>query len=1067
MLNPFMLLLGGAGILSFVAFGIDPSQTLNAVLGGVLFAVVILTVLMSFSQERKTIKTMAAFKNILPSTAVVLRDGVRQDIEARSLVVGDIVMLSLGQKVPADVRLLSTSSLKAENGAITGESEPVELDASAVYVLGETPVEEAKNIAFNGSLILDGSGIGVVLATGDKSLIGRIAALTTGTEVRQSSMEIEVQRFVRFISILAISMAVVFFIIDVARRSGVGALNSFINGFLVIIVANVPQGLPATVTSLQLIVAKRLAGKKVFVKRLDAVETLGAVTVIASDKTGTLTMNKMTVVDGWVNCQIGLHFFSEALFLGSQLRASIVDVGSVEKFVEKALSSVILLQIIACVCNNAVGAVATPLQNSSSAGVTSLVGVSDQMMTQFSGNPSEVALLNFFEGFRPGIVNQLRGVYPVVFQIPFNSSNKFHVVIVEGSLRPGEQDAKQSSKHTILMKGAPEVLLKRCSRFVRDGLVHEMDDEFMNSALEAYPYFARRGQRVLGFCMAEVDHVGEFDAKTLPLTNLTFVGMLAIMDPPRADVPGALIRCFAAGIKVFMVTGDHPITAAAIALQIGLLPDGSPVSDYQAGTSASYGTDNKASLVIHGQQIESFTDDDWAFVLARRSLVFARTTPQHKLLITEKCQERKEVVCMTGDGVNDAPALKRANIGVSMGINGSEVAREASDVILMDDNFASIVLGVEAGRQLFDNLKKTIAYTLAHLAPEIVPVLLTLALGFPPLLSSLQILSVDLLTELAPAISLAYEPKERDVMDQPPRNLAFAYVGPGDVAIIPEPAYQAYLGGTLLSDATPYSYALRPRTNFLVELDDIPDATLEKTRVLYLNYPNNPTAAIAPREYLERVVATCRERDILLVYDNAYSEMGFDGYVPPSIFEIDGAKDVAIEFHSLSKTFNMTGWRCGWAVAKPEIAGALAKVKGFADTGQYMAIQAAGVAALDSWETFVPGNLKVFAERRDAAVAAFRAEGFTCDVPKATMYLWIPLPEGMLSRKFADTLREEEGVIVLPGSGFGEGGEGFFRISFIQPPNRLAEAAARAGRVLNTMLYRAAHPEANAVAASM
>ena len=282
-------------------------------------------------------------------------------------------------------------------------------------------------------------------------------------------------------------------------------------------------------------------------------------------------------------------------------------------------------------------------------------------------------------------------------------------------------------------------------------------------------------------------------------------------------------------------------------------------------------------------------------------------------------------------------------------------------------------------------------------------------------------------------------------------HVAFAYLGPGDVAIVPEPAYQAYLGGTLLSDATPHLYALRPRTNFLVELDDIPPAVLAKTRVLYLNYPNNPTAAIAPREYLERIVAECRTRDILLVYDNAYSEMGFDGYVPPSIFEIDGAREVAIEFHSLSKTFNMTGWRCGWAVANPEIAGALTKVKGFTDTGQYMGIQAAGVAALESWASFVPANLKVFVERRDAAVAAFRANGFTCEVPKATMYLWLPLPGGLPSKTFADKLREEEGVIVMPGSGFGEGGEGFFRISFIQPPARLAEAAQRAGRVLRSL----------------
>ncbi|MBL0173008.1 MAG: aminotransferase class I/II-fold pyridoxal phosphate-dependent enzyme [Gemmatimonadaceae bacterium] len=282
-------------------------------------------------------------------------------------------------------------------------------------------------------------------------------------------------------------------------------------------------------------------------------------------------------------------------------------------------------------------------------------------------------------------------------------------------------------------------------------------------------------------------------------------------------------------------------------------------------------------------------------------------------------------------------------------------------------------------------------------------------------------------------------------------HVAFAYVGPGDVGIIPDPAYQAYLGGTLLSDAQPYVYALRPRTDFLVELDEIPPDILARTRVLYLNYPNNPTAAIAPRDYLERVVRTCRERDILLVYDNAYSEMGFEGYVPPSIFEIDGARDVAIEFHSLSKTYNMTGWRCGWAVAKPEIATALAKVKSFTDTGQYMGIQAAGVAAIESWATFVPENLRTFQIRRDAAVDAFRANGFTAETPRATMYLWIPLPDGIASKDFADRLREDAGVIVLPGSGFGAGGEGFFRISFIQPPARIAEAARRAGDVLRSM----------------
>ncbi|MHB0949391.1 MAG: aminotransferase class I/II-fold pyridoxal phosphate-dependent enzyme [Gemmatimonadaceae bacterium] len=279
-------------------------------------------------------------------------------------------------------------------------------------------------------------------------------------------------------------------------------------------------------------------------------------------------------------------------------------------------------------------------------------------------------------------------------------------------------------------------------------------------------------------------------------------------------------------------------------------------------------------------------------------------------------------------------------------------------------------------------------------------------------------------------------------------HLAFAYLEPGRVGIIPEPGYNSYQGGTLLSGAEAYRYALRPRTEFLVEIDEIPAEVLRRAGILYLNYPNNPTGAIAPAEYLERMVRRCGELDILLVYDNAYSEMAFDGYVPPSIFEIDGAREVAIEFHSMSKTYNMTGWRCGWAVARPEIAGALARVKSFVDTGQFMAVQAAAVAALGSYDGFVPQNVAVFRERRDAAVRAFRAAGFTCEAPRATMYLWVPLPEGVKSADFADRLMEEEGVIVMPGSGFGAGGEGFFRISFITSPERIAEAAQRAGRVL-------------------
>jgi len=284
-------------------------------------------------------------------------------------------------------------------------------------------------------------------------------------------------------------------------------------------------------------------------------------------------------------------------------------------------------------------------------------------------------------------------------------------------------------------------------------------------------------------------------------------------------------------------------------------------------------------------------------------------------------------------------------------------------------------------------------------------------------------------------------------------HLAFAFLQKGDVAIIPDPGYLSYLGGTLLSEAEPYMYPITPRTDFLVDLAEIPKDVLARTKLLYLNYPNNPTAAVAPLDYLARVVRTCRERGIVLVYDNAYSEMTFDGYVAPSIFDVPGARDVALEFHSFSKTYNMTGWRCGWACGNAEIVSALAKVKSFLDTGQFMAVQKAAIAALDSWESWVPGNIAVFRERRDAAVTAFRDNGFTiAEAPRASMYLWVPLPEGISSMEFHERMMAEEGVIVLAGAALGAGGKGFFRVSFVTSPARIAEAAVRAGRVLRRML---------------
>ncbi|HAY76436.1 MAG TPA: LL-diaminopimelate aminotransferase [Gemmatimonadetes bacterium] len=279
-------------------------------------------------------------------------------------------------------------------------------------------------------------------------------------------------------------------------------------------------------------------------------------------------------------------------------------------------------------------------------------------------------------------------------------------------------------------------------------------------------------------------------------------------------------------------------------------------------------------------------------------------------------------------------------------------------------------------------------------------------------------------------------------------HLPFAYIGPGDAAVIPDPGYQAYLGSVTLAGGEPWLVPLSPENDFLIPLGDLPPEVVKRTRILYLNYPNNPTTAVAPDEYFEEAIEFCSRNDVVLAHDNAYSEFGFEGYRPPSVLEFQGAREIAIEFHSLSKTFNMTGWRLGWAVGNTEMIAALSKVKSFMDTGQFMALQTAGAAALEVAEDWVPGNIAVFEERRDRAAAALRLAGFDVALPKAAMYLWIPVPGTESSEGFATRALEEEGVIVLPGAALGRGGEGFFRIALTVDAGRLEQAAERLGRVI-------------------
>ncbi|KAI9991904.1 hypothetical protein PInf_017284 [Phytophthora infestans] len=784
-LNMFMLLLSTAAILSLIAYFINRSTEMNLYLAILLFAVVFGTCTATFLQERSTGKAMDSFKNMLPAQSTVVRDGVSQTIPAEELVVGDLVWVRNGDKVPADLRILQCNNLKVENSSLTGESELISLTSDAQdHSVAQL---ECKNIAFNGSLCFDGAALGLVLTVGDKTVLGQIAKLSTSATLAETNMQREVKAFVRFIAILAFVMASILFILGVVHKDGEDVLITFVDGFLVILVANVPQGLHVTVTSLLTITAGRLAAKNVFVKRLDCVETLGSISLIATDKTGTLTKNVMTVTDIWA----GREFMAQP----SEQCTEIVPDTTTDFLT--GMTPKALLTRGAALCNRAAPDVTHPsniqitIDESVDSGSEkksespirspkirspSMVRKQRALTTtrQYTGNPSDIALLRFADlNFSADIT---RDEYPLIFEIPFNSTNKWQLVVVPA---PGEKTTQRN--FDVFMKGAPEVIIKRCSTMMSaTGEEIPLNEALVSEFSLAYETFGRKGRRVIALATRRFEASNtHFTAEegNFPSENLCFVGITAIMDPPRDDVPDAIAKCKAAGIKVFMVTGDHPLTGRAIAAEIGLLDDSGRVLDLLEPPTTKISVklptdfDTYNGAVVHGGFVNLLSNEDLKAILRLNSVVFARTTPQHKLQIVKASQEIGECVGVTGDGVNDAPALKQADVGVAMGKNGSDVARQAADIILMDDNFSSIVRGIEQGRIIFDNVKKTIAYTLTHLWPEILPLAIYLALGMPTGMTALQILSIDLGTELGPAVSIAHEGGEHDIMQRPPRNV--------------------------------------------------------------------------------------------------------------------------------------------------------------------------------------------------------------------------------------------------------------------------------------------------------
>lgn len=732
-LNFFMILLEVAAVLCFIAYGLDRAQEMNLYVACILLGIVILNCTMSYWQDRKSGQVMDSFKNMLPQKCKVIRDGHESQILAEDLVFGDVVIVSGGDKVPADIRVIQCDGLKVDNSSLTGESDP---QPRSVDTKEENPLE-AHNLIFYGTLALDGSARGVVYRTGDNTLIGSIARLTQSNKTNKlTTLQREVNRFVIFISILALVMGAIFFIIGIIRKHGsAGDVITTLVNTIGIIVANVPEGLPATVTACLTIAGKNLAAKNIWVKKLESVETLGCVTLIASDKTGTLTQNRMTAVHVWYDGSI----------------ASVKDNDIINKYDINAPSFSNLLRV-ATLCSRAEFDHNEVLQN-----------IPIDKRTVY-GDASETAILRLCEGIHS--VEKARDLNPKLFEIPFNSANKYQISI-----------HTVGKGRLLAIKGAPEIIFGRCSHFMSGGEVLPMNPQFEATFQDACIKLAGMGERVLGFAQtnleADPNVVYTAENGTVPLTGLTFVGLIALIDPPREGVANAIGKCHTAGIKVVMVTGDHPLTAQAIAKQIGIitLPTASDLAKERGCEPHQVPEEEIKAVVVTGGELRTMTEDQWERIIHKEEIVFARTSPQQKLQIVEHFQGIGHCVAVTGDGVNDSPALKQADIGVAMGITGSDVAKETAGVILTDDNFCSIVNGIEEGRIIFDNLKKSIAYQLSHLFPEVLPFALNVFIQLPLGLSAVLILVIDLGTEIMPAISLAYEEAEADIMRRKPRNV--------------------------------------------------------------------------------------------------------------------------------------------------------------------------------------------------------------------------------------------------------------------------------------------------------
>jgi Ca2+-transporting ATPase len=703
--------------------------------------IVVLNAVVGVVQESKAEQALAALKKMSAPNAQVIRDGQQITIPGREIVAGDIVLLEAGNYVPADLRLIESVNLKIEEASLTGESVPVEKNAATVLDK-EIPLGDRKNSAFMGTLITYGRGRGLATGTGMNTQIGLIAEMIQSYEDEDTPLQKRLEHLGKVLGTACLAICALVFIYGLFRDTHLAdALNTgflnyleaerkdIINLFMTAVslaIAAVPEGLPAIVTICLALGMQRMIKHHALIRKLPAVETLGCATVVCSDKTGTLTQNEMTVVQAWAGgkrFRITGEGYSPTgqFFLGSELFDPRVDPDAT------------LLLHGALVCNDA------KLEERSDE--------NGKSSWQIIGDPTEGAMV--VAAAKSGFRDEVGKALPRVQEIPFDSDRKRMTTIHRPDSRQVSVPGFSYPPLVAFVKGAPDVILELCGQRLEDGRPVGLTDEQRQAILEQNRDMASNALRVLGVAYRPLQGIPDSVNPETVEKDLVFIGLLGMIDPPRPEVIEALKVARGAGLKSIMVTGDYKDTAEAIARDIGLRTPG--------------------GLVITGPELEKLSDEELA-ARAEKLDVCCRVSPQHKTRIVEALKSRNHVVAMTGDGVNDAPALKRANIGVAMGITGTDVAKQTADMVLTDDNFASIVAAIEQGRIIYSNIRKFVYFLLACNVGEILIIFAAMLMGMPIPLRPVQLLWLNLVSDGAPALALGLEKGDRDIMKQPPRS---------------------------------------------------------------------------------------------------------------------------------------------------------------------------------------------------------------------------------------------------------------------------------------------------------